>query len=107
VDGSAALQTLADSLAQKLVQSGLSQKQYDRVKLHATLINTLLGKGRGENRDKHNQGVRATFDAREVLKQFKDCDFGSFTVNEIQLSERFTTGEDGYFRPSATIWLST
>ena len=44
--------------AEKFVQSGLMKREYDRVKLHATLLNTLFRKDEGDLGDKLLTKVR-------------------------------------------------
>jgi activating signal cointegrator complex subunit 1 len=90
------LQQIADQLMNKFVEAGLSKKQYDRVKLHVTVINSLMRK---ENKSMEDQNKeRVSFDARNVLKQFGDFDFGVYTLREIHLSIRHTTNTNtGYY----------
>ena len=66
------LQALVDRLVDKFSASGLMQKEFERVKLHVTVMNTLFRKdpadtespraGRGQRK------TRESFDARGVLK---------------------------------------
>lgn len=65
-------------------------RQYDRVKLHVTLINTRFSNGT----EVENGG---TFDARSVLEKYADYEFGSQNVSEIHLSMRYTTSTDGFY----------
>ncbi|XP_068113876.1 activating signal cointegrator 1 complex subunit 1 isoform X2 [Hyperolius riggenbachi] len=73
-DGSERLQLIADRLMQKFLSSGLMLKEWDRVKLHATVMNTLFRRDPlAEERStvspgKHGQRERESFDARNVLK---------------------------------------
>jgi len=103
------LQQIADRLMNKFVEAGLAKKQYDRVKLHVTVINSLMRKESQQNAveaasmsqsqsggDQNKE--RVSFDARNVLKQFGDFDFGVYTLREIHLSVRFTTNANtGYY----------
>lgn len=97
------LQTMVDKLMDKFVEAGLSKKQYDRVKLHVTVINTLMRKETQlDASSNQNSGIeskeRESFDARNVLKQFADFDFGIYMLKEIHLSIRFTTNNNtGYY----------
>ncbi|KAG9485129.1 hypothetical protein GDO78_008302, partial [Eleutherodactylus coqui] len=73
-DGSERLQLIADRLMQRFVGSGLMLREWDRVKLHATIMNTLFRRDPlGEERatispGKPGQRERESFDARNVLK---------------------------------------
>ncbi|KAE8591035.1 hypothetical protein XENTR_v10018287 [Xenopus tropicalis] len=77
-DGSERLQLIADRLMQRFVSSGLMLKEWDRVKLHATVMNTLFRRDPlAEERSsisagKPGQRERESFDARNVLKVSKE-----------------------------------
>ncbi|XP_018566384.1 activating signal cointegrator 1 complex subunit 1-like [Anoplophora glabripennis] len=90
------LQEIADKIAEYYYKSGLARRQYDRVKLHVTLMNT-----RFRNADEKPE----TFDARQILAQFRNYCFGSVDFSNIHLSVRFTTGEDNYYEPAMIINL--
>jgi activating signal cointegrator complex subunit 1 len=101
-DSSNRIQQIADKLLVKFVDSGLSKKQFDRVKLHATIMNSLLTKENdlgGEQQQPYNKNLkeRESFDARNILKIFGDFDFGVYKLNEIHLSIRFSSGNDSYY----------
>lgn len=74
------------------------QRQYDRVKLHVTLINTRFANGDETGNDK-------TFDARAVLDKYVDYEFGSQIVSEIHLSMRYTTSTDGFYEATYRLKL--
>ncbi|GFS24023.1 activating signal cointegrator 1 complex subunit 1 [Elysia marginata] len=82
--------------------SGLMQKEYERVKLHATVMNTLFRKEPSDSESprlaRGQRKTRESFDARSVLKHFKDYEFGSLTIPNIHLSQRFSTGQDLYYQ---------
>ncbi|XP_075071297.1 activating signal cointegrator 1 complex subunit 1 isoform X2 [Mixophyes fleayi] len=73
-DGSGRLQLVADRLMQRFVGSGLMLKDWDRVKLHATVMNTLFRRDPlAEERNtispgKPGQRERESFDSRNLLK---------------------------------------
>jgi activating signal cointegrator complex subunit 1 len=98
-----AIQKISDALMQKFVASGLSKKQYDRVKLHATIMNSLMTtdpSGTSTVTRKANKLAdrdRESFDARNILKLFGDFDFGTYVLNEIHLSIRYSSGSDGFY----------
>ena len=79
------LEIICNQLAEKFMSAGLMQKDYDRVKLHATIMNTLFRKepsgvvrtseqdqsqSRGVYRGEGGQrsAPRESFDARQVLR---------------------------------------
>lgn len=74
------------------------QRQYDRVKLHVTLINTRFAHGADAENDR-------TFDGRRVLEQYADFEFGSQIVSEIHLSMRYTTSTDGFYEATYRLKL--
>lgn len=90
------LQEIADKIAEYYYRSGLARRQYDRVKLHVTLMNT-----RFRNADEKPEN----FDGRQILEQFGDYRFGAVVFDNIQLSVRFTTGDDQYYEPAMIIKL--
>jgi len=85
------LQIVADSIAQEFVKSTLAKSQYDKVKLHITIMNTLF---RGQLDD---NSERITFDARGILKDFEDYDFGKIALSEVHISVRYSTASDNYY----------
>jgi len=110
VDGSNSLQQVADSVVARFAQSDLMQLQYDRVKLHATVINTLFRQhGAGAMDNELHEGVnrpRESFDGHTVLQRFADYKFGDYRIPSIQISERYSTAKDtGYYACSAKLDL--
>ncbi|KAK3713586.1 hypothetical protein RRG08_055228 [Elysia crispata] len=111
-DGEAAdrLQTLVDCLVGKFSLSGLMQQEHERVKLHVTVMNTLFRKDPSDTEShqavRGQRKARESFDARGVLKNFKDYDFGSLTIPSIHLSQRFSTGQDQYYECVCSAVLS-
>ncbi|XP_040983091.1 activating signal cointegrator 1 complex subunit 1 isoform X1 [Aquila chrysaetos chrysaetos] len=73
-DGSDRLQVIADQLVERFVASGLMLKEWDRVKLHATVMNTLFRKDpSAEERNytmtgKSSFKERESFNGRNILK---------------------------------------
>lgn len=77
------------------------------VKLHVTLIKS---RNMDKNDDDDDQGSthnrqrrRTVFDARQILQNFADYNFGGQEVNEIHLSCRHTTACDGSYEATASI----
>uniref|UniRef100_A0A803WBQ6 Activating signal cointegrator 1 complex subunit 1 n=1 Tax=Ficedula albicollis TaxID=59894 RepID=A0A803WBQ6_FICAL len=72
-DGSDRLQMVADQLVERFVASGLMLKEWDRVKLHATVMNTLFRKDPTEERNNTMTGKssfkeRESFNGQNILK---------------------------------------
>ncbi|XP_058463282.1 activating signal cointegrator 1 complex subunit 1 [Malaya genurostris] len=101
-----ALQRIADQMMELFVANGLMQRKYDRVKLHATLINSLFrDNADGYGGVDEKRGPRVTFDATEILRDFGHYDFGTQKVTEIHLSQRFSTACDGFYEATGMIKL--
>ncbi|XP_035911955.1 activating signal cointegrator 1 complex subunit 1 [Anopheles stephensi] len=103
---SPALQTAADQIYEYFIAKGLMQKKYDHVKLHATLINSLFRVSQTEPvSEREAERRRITFDASEILRLYGEFDFGSLVLNEIHLSQRFSTSCTGYYEATAVMKL--
>lgn len=59
------LQLLADGLVDHFVSNEIMDKEYESVKLHATLMNTIFNKQQGGVEDVRR---RRSFNARDILK---------------------------------------
>ncbi|XP_059585902.1 activating signal cointegrator 1 complex subunit 1 isoform X2 [Alligator mississippiensis] len=111
-DGSDKLQVIADTLMEHFVSSGLMIKEWDRVKLHATVMNTLFRKDPNcEERNYINIGKspfkeRESFDGRNIMKLFENFYFGELQLNSVHLSERFSTDSSGYYATSGQLTFS-
>lgn len=97
------LQQIADKVMEYFVDNGLMQKKHDRVKLHATLINSLF-RDNGESGD-GDGARRVTFDATAILREFGHFDFGTQKVTEIHLSQRYSTACDGFYEATGMVKL--
>ncbi|XP_038051145.1 activating signal cointegrator 1 complex subunit 1-like [Patiria miniata] len=113
-DGSNKLQLICDSLVDRFVSAGLMQRDYDRVKIHVTLINTLFRKEPdAEDGSKRVKGrreggaerVREAFDATRILNEFPDYSFGDCLISSVQISQRGSYGCDGYYLQVGSISL--
>ena len=78
----------------KFVASGLMRREYDGIKLHLTLINTLIRKEQGDLGNKDLGQARESFDCRPVLSGW-----GSLGLVEVKWRR---TGE-GYYMPSVVV----
>ncbi|MBN3302755.1 ASCC1 protein, partial [Amia calva] len=111
-DRSDKLQVIADKLVEHFVASGLMTKEWDRVKLHATVMNTLFRKDPsaedkgGPVPGRQNVRDRESFDAQNVLKKFGNYYFGEFDLNSVQISQRYSTDCTGYYTSSGSITFS-
>ena len=92
---------LADRIVDKFVESGLMRREYDRVKLHITVMNSIFRKK--EAIEQHNVndfqdpvfdikserpvGKRESFDAREILDKFGTRHFCTTDIKEMHLSQ--------------------
>ena len=87
------LQTFLDRLNDELLSTGLMKQKFERIKLHVTLMNSLLRKdetgileaqktarGRVKNQE------RESFDAKKIIRLFGQFDFGQIELSELHLS---------------------
>ncbi|NXI56783.1 ASCC1 protein, partial [Chloroceryle aenea] len=110
-DGSDRLQVIADQLMERFVASGLMLKEWDRVKLHATVMNTLFRKdpsGVSEERSNTVAGKssfkeRESFNGRNILKLFENFHFGEVQLDSVRLSQRFSSDASGYYATSGQL----
>lgn len=72
------------------------RKQYDNVKLHVTVINSIFRKNLNLETPFDNK-VRESFDASYILEKYKKFYFGEADFESIQLSVRFSTGANKYY----------
>ena len=83
-ENSEKLQEIVDFIVAEFAKTGLMPKQFDRVKLHITVVNTLFRKDEEFSEEK----VRETLDSRQILELFGDKSFASVTLKEVHLSQR-------------------
>ncbi|XP_033004999.1 activating signal cointegrator 1 complex subunit 1 [Lacerta agilis] len=110
-DGSNKLQLIADRLTDRFVTSGLMMKEWDRVKLHATVMNTIFRKDpSAEEPSNRSAGKffkeRESFDGRNILKLFENFCFGEVQLNSVYLSQRFSADSSGYYATSGQLNFS-
>lgn len=80
---------------------GMVKQQYENVKLHVTLMNSLFRQASSENA----KSKRESFDASFILEKYKTFYFGEVNLSDVQLSVRFSTGDDRYYQAAAVIPL--
>lgn len=95
----AGLQVLSNKVYEYFVNKGMTQKKFDHVKLHVTLMNTRFLKERAEPWDSSSK----SFNATKILEKYGNFNFGRVKVKEIHLSQRHTTGSNGYYEASSMI----
>ncbi|NXW78420.1 ASCC1 protein, partial [Hirundo rustica] len=114
-DGSDRLQMIADQLVKQFVASGLMLKEWDRVKLHATVMNTLFRKDpstyRADERNNTMTGKssfkeRESFNGQNILKLFENFYFGEVQLDSVRLSQRFSSDASGYYATSGQLCFS-
>uniref|UniRef100_G1P4W3 Activating signal cointegrator 1 complex subunit 1 n=1 Tax=Myotis lucifugus TaxID=59463 RepID=G1P4W3_MYOLU len=113
-DGSNRLQELVDRVLERFQASGLIMKEWTSVKLHATVMNTLLRKDpNAEGRynihtadGKYIFKERESFDGRNILKLFENYYFGTLKLNSIHISQRFSVDSFGNYASCGQIDFS-
>ncbi|XP_077595013.1 activating signal cointegrator 1 complex subunit 1 isoform X1 [Stigmatopora nigra] len=110
-DGSDKLQVIADRLVDYFVVAEQMTKQWDRVKLHGTVINTLFRKGATVEEASGGFGRQTTpereaFDARNILKSFGAYHFGELELNTVELSQRYSADSTGYYSSAGRVRFS-
>uniref|UniRef100_F6Q2Y1 Activating signal cointegrator 1 complex subunit 1 n=1 Tax=Bos taurus TaxID=9913 RepID=F6Q2Y1_BOVIN len=113
-DGSNRLQELVDRVLERFQASGLIVKEWNSVKLHATVMNTLFRKDpNAEGRynlytadGKYIFKERESFDGRNILKLFENFYFGTLKLNSIHISQRFTVDSFGNYASCGQIDFS-
>lgn len=108
-DASEKLQVIADRLVEHFVCCGLMVREWDRVKLHGTVMNTLFRKdatAEGSGSGGKPMNAREAFDARNILKTFGSYHFGDVDLNAVHLSQRYSTDSTGYYSSAGNISFS-
>lgn len=113
-DNSDRLQLLANALVDTFVSAGLMKREYDCVKLHATVMNSKLRddaygaetstkSGRGDAAPRFKK--RISFDARKVISSFEDFSFGEYHLDTIHLSTRGVFDSQGHYDCATSVPL--
>lgn len=82
--------------------SGYVRKQFENVKLHVTLMNSLFRNHSSSDQEKQ----RETFDATAILEEYKNYLFGECPFNNVHLSVRFTTDNNQYYKSETVVALN-
>ena len=103
------LQRIADELVGVFSAAGLAHHDSDgSVKLHATLMNSKLRRNDDDTiateiGNRRHRASRHSFDAEQILTEFKDYFFSDVPFETIHLSERFSSGSDNYYNCAHSI----
>ncbi|XP_014203478.1 activating signal cointegrator 1 complex subunit 1 [Copidosoma floridanum] len=98
-DESGCLQQISNKIADYFIDEGLTRRQYDRVKLHMTAMNTHFLLDETQEYQK-----RGTFDASYVLETHENTYFGKALLTEIHLSLKHSKSvKNGYYLASSKI----
>jgi len=103
------LQEVAERIVDKFVEVGLMKREYDRIKFHVTLMNTLFRKDKNDVGDKNDPDNRESFDARTILNLFSERRFSDVEISEIHLSQRRAgrRSAEGYYLPSHILKITS
>eukprot|EP00088_Acartia_fossae_P009505 TRINITY_DN14616_c0_g1_i1.p1 TRINITY_DN14616_c0_g1~~TRINITY_DN14616_c0_g1_i1.p1 ORF type:complete len:356 (+),score=78.36 TRINITY_DN14616_c0_g1_i1:43-1110(+) len=109
VKESGELQEIAEQIVDKFVDAGLMKREYDRIKFHVTLMNTLFRKDKTDVGDKNDPENRESFDARTILNLYSERRFGKVDISEIHLSQRRAgrRSAEGYYLPSHILKITS
>ena len=87
------LQMFLDRLNEELLKTGLTKQKFDKLKLHVTVMNSLLRRddtgileAQKTARGRVKNSERESFDATKILRLFGQYDFGQVELDEIHLS---------------------
>ena len=99
------------------------RREYDRVKLHITVMNSIFRKKETIGHENGNDfqdpvfdvkseraiGTRESFDAKEILDKFGTRHFCTTDIKEMHLSQLRAgrRNEDNYYCPSTVVRFST
>ncbi|XP_011704169.1 PREDICTED: activating signal cointegrator 1 complex subunit 1 isoform X3 [Wasmannia auropunctata] len=90
------LQELINKVAEYFIDTGLMEKEYETIKLHATLMNVAF-------KDEYPAKFKERYDASEIINAYKDTLFGETILNQIDISELHTATRDNYYKSTGSI----
>lgn len=108
-DASHRLQSFLDELVATLASSDFLKAQYDNVKIHITIMNTLFRERRREATASKNDSrkmQRVTFDARKILQEFSDFNFGEVKIESLDISVKGSFANDGEYKRAGRVLLA-
>ncbi|XP_050361567.1 activating signal cointegrator 1 complex subunit 1 [Nymphalis io] len=101
------LQRVVDNIVSHFYKAGFMDKVYgrDNVKMHVTLLNSKYRRQQeiDDEAISKQRKKQETFDGSQILSKFADYDFGTVELNNIYLSQRKSTGPDGYYQSTCVI----
>lgn len=100
------LQDIANQIFKRVLDSGLGKREFDRdtVKLHMTLINArYASEDDDDDVQSKSKATNYKFDARSILENYSDFEFGSFDVSDFHLAILETEDTDGFYKCSAHV----
>lgn len=101
---SQSLQRASDIVITAFRGAGLLEKEFERehVKLHATLINSKR-RHTGSGGAKRTPSRRITFNASNILKTFRNHEFGRIRCDQLHLSKMRQRRMNKYYTPEAIV----
>jgi len=105
LDTSNHFQSFVDELVSTLVSAGYLKKQYDAVKLHATVINSLFRYDQSAQDNSGEKKKRITFDGKSILEQFSNYYFGELHIKSLDICIRKTFDADGLYKVATSLPL--
>uniref|UniRef100_A0A0B7A270 K Homology domain-containing protein n=1 Tax=Arion vulgaris TaxID=1028688 RepID=A0A0B7A270_9EUPU len=106
------LQLLVDRLVDRFTSADLIQREHDNVRLHVTVMNTLMRKDpsgtsvpKVQTNSRPGSKLRESFDGSHILQKFRDFKFGTHHVSSIHLSQRYSTGKDEYYGRATSLTM--
>ncbi|CAJ0957608.1 unnamed protein product, partial [Mesorhabditis belari] len=92
------VQKVANVVRDLFAENDLCENDKLDVKLHMTLMNSRYIA-------EENHKKRPTFDAKELLKEMGDFNFGEMTINKVLISSMTTEGPNGFYESLASLNL--
>ncbi|CAK9294071.1 unnamed protein product [Gordionus sp. m RMFG-2023] len=110
------VQSIADMIVDRLVRECIIEKRLENLKLHATVMisqhkeidastQNMPDESHTRNFRSNKPPPRESFDARNILKDLAQYDFGETEIPCLHLSKRFAVDKDGYYLPALVLDL--
>ena len=99
---------ISDEVLKAFISGGLAEEQYNRVKIHCTIMNSKFVAGDVNPKDERNRKVDRQvncFDSSNIMKKYGKFKFGNVVIDTVYLHERFKPSTDGYFNTVKTLSL--
>ncbi|XP_039279979.1 activating signal cointegrator 1 complex subunit 1 isoform X2 [Nilaparvata lugens] len=95
-------QLLCDNIVDYFTKEGVMEKEYDQVKMHITLMNTVFRRKSSVETIRKN---RKPIDVSSIIKEYENYEFGETTVDAIHLSNMRAVSSSGYYKPEIILDL--